>query len=61
MSATEWIIFVLVIGSMLGGLFWLRDSARKLNMSNEQMERIRKRKAELEAEEKEQQEKNDGP
>ncbi|KAA8985462.1 DUF2897 family protein [Halospina sp. K52047b] len=61
MSATEWIIFVLVIGSMLGGLFWLRDSARKLNMSSEQMERIRKRKAELEAEEKEQQEKNDGP
>ncbi|MYL28008.1 MULTISPECIES: DUF2897 family protein [Halomonadaceae] len=54
MSATEWIIFVLVIGSMLGGLFWLRDSARKLNMSSEQMERIRKRKAELEEEERKQ-------
>ncbi|PAU80457.1 DUF2897 domain-containing protein [Halovibrio salipaludis] len=56
MSATEWIIFILVIGSMLGGLFWLRDSARNLNMSSEQMERIRKRKAELEEEERQQEE-----
>ena len=56
MSATEWIIFILVIGSMLGGLFWLRDSARNLNMSSERMERIRKRKAELEEEEREQEE-----
>lgn len=52
MSATEWIILIAVIGSMLGGLFWLRDSARKLPVSREQMDRIRQRKEELEEQEK---------
>lgn len=52
MSVTEWIILIVVIGSMLGGLFWLRDSARRLPVSREQMERIRQRKEELEEQER---------
>ena len=52
MSVTEWIILIVVIGSMLGGLFWLRDSARRLPVSSEQMERIRQRKEELEEQER---------
>lgn len=52
MSATEWIILIAVLGSLLGGLFMLKNRAHGLHVSEEQMERIRKRKAELEERER---------
>ncbi|MFO7788439.1 MAG: DUF2897 family protein [Halospina sp.] len=52
MSATEWIILIAVLGSLLGGLFMLKNRAHGLDVSEEQMERIRKRKAELEEQER---------
>ncbi len=52
MSATEWMILIAVIGFMLSGLYLLKDSARSLNLSSEQLEKIRKRNAELDAQEK---------
>ena len=47
MSATEWMILLGVIGFMLGGLMLLKDTARSLNLTKEQLEKIRKRNAEL--------------
>ncbi|WP_077531048.1 DUF2897 family protein [Vreelandella utahensis] len=52
MTATEWIILIVVLGSMLGGVFMLKNRAHKLDVSGEKMERIRKRKAELEEQER---------
>lgn len=56
MSATEWIILIVVLGSLLGGLFMLKNRAHKLDVSREQMERIRQRKAELEEQERREEE-----
>lgn len=52
MSTIEWIILIAVLGSLLGGLFMLKNRAHKLDVSHEQMERIRRRKAELEEQER---------
>lgn len=45
-----WLIIVLALGSIVGSLLLLRDSARKLPLSDEQLARIHKRNAELDAE-----------
>lgn len=52
MSAIEWIILIAVLISLLGGLFMLKNRAHKLEVSKEQMDRIRQRKEELEEQEK---------
>lgn len=52
MTAIEWIILIAILGSLLGGLFTLKNRAHKLDVSREQMDRIRKRKAELEEQER---------
>ncbi len=46
-----WVFLVLSLCLILGSLFMLRDS--KMHIPPEKLEKIRKRKAELEAEEKE--------
>lgn len=44
-----WLIMILALGSILGSLMLLRDSARKLPLSEEQLKRIRERNAEQDA------------
>jgi hypothetical protein len=49
-----WLIIALAFGSVLGSLLLLRDSARRLPLSPEQLERMRARNAELDAEDEQQ-------
>ncbi len=44
-----WLIIVLALGSILGGLLLLRDTAKKLPLSDEQLQRIKQRNAEQDA------------
>ncbi len=46
-----WLIIVLALGYIVGGLLLLRDSAKKLPLSEEQLKRIHERNAELDAQE----------
>ncbi|KWX44644.1 DUF2897 family protein [Pseudomonas aeruginosa] len=46
-----WLIIVLALGSIVGELLLLRDSAKKLPLSEEQLKRIHERNAELDAQE----------
>ncbi|HFH3921764.1 DUF2897 family protein [Pseudomonas aeruginosa] len=46
-----WLIIVLALGSIVGGLLLLRDSAKKLPLSEEQLKRIHERNAELDSQE----------
>ncbi|MCO2747029.1 DUF2897 family protein [Pseudomonas aeruginosa] len=46
-----WLIIVLALDSIVGGLLLLRDSAKKLPLSEEQLKRIHERNAELDAQE----------
>ena len=46
-----WLIIVLALGSIVGGLLLLRDSAKKPPLSEEQLKRIHERNAELDAQE----------
>ncbi len=46
-----WLIIVLALGSIVGGLLLLRDWAKKLPLSEEQLKRIHERNAELDAQE----------
>jgi hypothetical protein len=50
MPLIGWVFIVLAFGLVVGSLFMLRDSAN-MPLSGEQREKIRKRQAELEAEE----------
>jgi Protein of unknown function (DUF2897) len=44
-----WLILILALGSILGGLLLLRDTAKKLPLSDEQLKRIHERNAEQDA------------
>jgi hypothetical protein len=44
-----WLILALALGSILGSLLLLRDTAKKLPLSEEQLKRIRERNAEQNA------------
>ncbi len=44
-----WLIIVMALGSILGGLLLLRDSATKLPLDAEQLKRIKARNAEQDA------------
>ncbi|WP_252274104.1 DUF2897 family protein [Pseudomonas subflava] len=46
-----WLIIALALGSILGSLLLLRDSARKLPLTEEQLKRIHERNAEMDAKE----------
>ena len=43
MTLTAWIIIILALTSIVGGILVLRDSAKKFNLSDEQLSRIKKR------------------
>lgn len=40
-----WLIIALALGAIIGNLLLLRDSARKIDLTPEQLERIRQRNA----------------
>ncbi|PSS47897.1 DUF2897 family protein [Pseudomonas sp. BBP2017] len=42
-----WLILVLAIGSIVGGLMLLRDTAKKLPLTEEQLKRIHERNAQM--------------
>lgn len=48
-----WLILIVVFGSVIGSLLALRDSAKKLPLTKEQLERIRQRNAEQDAKDRE--------
>ncbi|AOY89493.1 DUF2897 domain-containing protein [Marinobacter salinus] len=52
MPLIGWIFLIVAVVLVLGSLIILRDSAHSMKISPEKMEKIKKRKAELEAEEK---------
>jgi len=51
MPITGWIFVLAALALILGSLFMLRDSASNMRIPEDKLEKIRKRKAELEAEE----------
>lgn len=53
MSWTVWLIIIAVLGSIVGGLKLLKDTARKLPLTEEQLERIKKRNEEQDAKDRE--------
>ena len=44
-----WVILVIAIGSIVGGLMLLRDTAKELPLTEEQLKRIHERNAEMDA------------
>ncbi|MFJ4145333.1 DUF2897 family protein [Pseudomonas sp. NPDC089734] len=46
-----WLILIVAIGSIVGGLLLLRDTAQKLPLTEEQLKRIHERNAEMDAKE----------
>ena len=44
-----WLILVLAIGSIVGSLMLLRDTAKKLPLTEEQLKRVHERNAEADA------------
>jgi len=46
-----WLILLVAIGSIVGGLMVLRDSAKKLPLTDEQLKRVHERNAEMDAKE----------
>jgi UPF0716 family protein affecting phage T7 exclusion len=47
-----WLILLLVFGSVIGSLLMLRDGAKKIPLTEEQLKNIKARNARLDAEEK---------
>jgi hypothetical protein len=46
-----WLILVVAIGSIVGGLMLLRDTANKVELTEEQRKRVAERNAEMDAKE----------
>ncbi|WP_296262413.1 MULTISPECIES: DUF2897 family protein [unclassified Pseudomonas] len=46
-----WLILVIAIGSIVGGLLMLKDSAKKLPLTDEQLKRVHERNAQMDAKE----------
>jgi len=46
-----WLILVVAIGSIVGGLLMLRDSANKVELTDEQRKRVEERNAQMDAKE----------
>lgn len=57
MSLTGWIFVLIIVATVIGGLYLLRKTANKMPIGEEQMKRIKERQAELEQQER--QEKHD--
>lgn len=52
MSGTGWFFIVIILATVIGGLYMLRKTANKMPIGDEQMKRIKERQAELEAQER---------
>ncbi|MCG7200190.1 DUF2897 family protein [Marinobacter pelagius] len=52
MPAIGWIILLLALALIVGSLMILRDSAHSTRIPEDKLEKIRKRKAEMEAKDK---------
>jgi hypothetical protein len=46
-----WLILLVAIGSIAGGLMMLRQSAQKLPLTDEQLKRVHERNAQMDAKE----------
>lgn len=46
-----WLILILALGSIVGGLMMLKDTAKKLPLTDEQLRKIHERNAEADAKE----------
>ncbi len=46
-----WLILALALGSIVGGLMMLRDTAKKLPLTDEQLRKVHERNAEMDAKE----------
>ncbi|MES2868421.1 MAG: DUF2897 family protein [Pseudomonadota bacterium] len=46
-----WLILIVAIGSIVGGLMTLRDTAKKVELTDEQRKRVAERNAEMDAKE----------
>ena len=46
-----WLILIIALGSIVGGLLLLRDTAKKLPLTAEQLKKIHERNAEMDAKE----------
>lgn len=46
-----WLILLVALGSIVGGLMMLRDTAKKLPLSEEQLKKVHERNAEMDAKE----------
>lgn len=44
-----WLILIIALGSIVGGLLLLRDTAKKLPLTDEQLRKIHERNAEADA------------
>jgi len=49
-----WLLIAVVLGSLVGGLLTIRDTARKIPLTDEQKARIAQRNADQDAEEERQ-------
>jgi len=52
MSITGWIFLLVILATVVGGLYMLRKTANKMPIGEEQMKRIKERQAELEEQER---------
>ncbi|MFT0867463.1 DUF2897 family protein [Pseudomonas sp. CAM1A] len=48
-----WLILLVALGSIVGGLMLLRDTAKKLPLTEEQLRKVHERNAEMDAKEAE--------
>ncbi|MDW2775129.1 MULTISPECIES: DUF2897 family protein [Pseudomonas] len=44
-----WLILIIALGSIVGGLMLLRDTAKKLPLTEEQLRKVHQRNAEADA------------
>jgi len=44
-----WLILIIALGSIIGGLMMLRDTAKKLPLTEEQLRKVHERNAEADA------------
>ncbi|MFA5678895.1 MAG: DUF2897 family protein [Pseudomonas sp.] len=54
MSTFGWIFVLIIVATVIGGLYMLRKTANRMPIGEEQMKKIKERQAELEAQEREQ-------
>lgn len=52
MSGIGWFFIIVILATVIGGLYILRKTANKMPIGDEQMKRIKERQAELEAQER---------